>query len=169
MNESRHRRGQIPCHDDRHAHCQNAGIRINSQAGTEFSLPTRMSTKKKLPPIQPAPVQRFTVRLVDGHFVRVPKLENIAETDATRPPTVPLPDASTKNDDGTFPRRMRLVNGLFVDTTASDAKPENEPPVAIPTPLAPKPAAAPENKESADSWAFPFTTRRDPSDSSAKT
>ena len=127
-----------------------------------------MSTKQKLPSIQPAPVQRFTVRLVGGHFVRVPKIENIAETDATRPPSIPLPEAPASGGE-TFPRRMRLVNGRFVDVTAPAATPESAPPVAIPKAPAPKPAAAPENKESANSWAFPFTTRRSPSDPPAKT
>ena len=127
-----------------------------------------MSTKKKLPSIQPAPVQRYTVRLVDGHFVRMPKIENIAETDATRPPSVPLPGTPADDSGGTFPRRMRLVNGRFVDVTAPAAQ-ENAPPVAIPKAPAPKPAAAPENKESVDSWAYPFTTRRSPSDPPAKT
>ncbi len=128
-----------------------------------------MSTKKKLPSIQPAPVQRFTVRLVDGHFVRVPKIENIAATDATRPPSVPLADASADRDGDKFPRRMRLVNGRFVDVTTPTAATGDAPPVAIPKAPAPAPAAAPENKEAADSWAYPFTTRRAPSDPSAKT
>ena len=52
-----------------------------------------MSKKLQRPILQASPFQKFTIRLIDGHFVRVPKLDQIAVTDATRPATAmpPMP------------------------------------------------------------------------------
>ena len=116
-----------------------------------------MSTEKKLPPIQLAPVKHFTIRLVDGHFVRVPKVENIASTDATRPPSELRQENSPHGDGEVIHRGLRLENGRFV----SDA---DNAPVQIPP--APSAAArpAPPSKPSPDSWAYTFGTELDPSD-----
>ena len=120
-----------------------------------------MSTEKKLPPIQLAPVKHFTVRLVDGHFVRVPKVENIAPTDATRPPTELRQETSAHGDGTVLARGLRLESGRFV----SDADPA---PVQVPlSPSAAKPTAP--RDPSPDSWAYAFGTQVDPSDLPPKT
>ena len=127
-----------------------------------------MSTKKPIPPIQPAPFQRFTVRLVDGHFVRVPKLENIATTDATRPPTVLSPGAAraakaaVKTGDGSVPRGMRMVNGRLVRVIDLAADRSGEAPTPAPA-APPKPAAT--KQTPTEDWAMTFGTQMDPSGS----
>ena len=152
-----------------------------------------MSTAKKVPPIQPAPFQKFTVRLVDGHFVRVPKFDQTAATDATRPPTVLSPGAARMagaggEHAGAPAFSMRLINGRFVKRTdlvadrASDA--EGRPPVTptgangliarvAPAPaLAPAPAAPPPRRTNniphSEQWALTFGDLANPSDSPAK-
>ena len=132
--------------------------------------------KKKLPPIQPAPVRPFTVRLVDGHFVRVPKLENIAQTDATRPATAPSPAqppiATAARRDMGARRTLRLVDGRWVRRAdlAPDAT-EVHPPAAHPKPekkRAPRDVGTKSGAKSAasseDSWAATFGTEIDPAD-----
>ena len=125
-----------------------------------------MSKEKKLPPIQLAPVKHFTIRLVDGHFVRVPRVETIAETDSTRPPSVLRQETSAHGDGTVVHRKLRLVNGHFVN----DADPA---PVQIPpTPGTAGPAAqrlAPPKEPAPDSWASAFSTQPDPTDSPPKT
>lgn len=128
-----------------------------------------MSTEKKLPPIQSQPMRPFTVRLVNGHFVRVPKVELIAVTDATRPPSTVREETSPHGDGTVITRRLRLVNGRFV----GGATPASEPvPVALPVemPLPTSDLPRPVTPEpSADSWAYAFSTQLDPSDSPPKT
>ena len=125
-----------------------------------------MSTEKKIPPIQPSPVKPFTLRLVNGHFVQVPKVENIAATDATRPSAVPRQEVSAHGDGVVLGRGLRLVNGHFVNGEAPA-------PVQIPpTPGAAAPPtlkSVPPKEPSPDSWAYAFGTQLDPSDSPPKT
>ena len=128
-----------------------------------------MSTEKKEhPPIQPSAIRPFTLRLVNGHFVQVPKVDHVAVTDATRPATVPKQETSAHGDGVVLGRGLRLVNGYFVNghapapvqippTSAAAAKP--------PAPAAPKPPGEP----SPDSWMYAFSTKLDPADSPPKT
>lgn len=85
-----------------------------------------MSTENEIPPIQPAPARHFTLRLINGRFVRIPKVDNIALTDATRPASVPLPEASPHGDGVLLYRGLRLVGGRFVNGAAS-ASAQNPP------------------------------------------
>lgn len=124
-----------------------------------------MSTEKKLPPIQPQPVRPFTIRLVNGHFVRVPKVERVAVTDATCPPSA-VPEQTSPHGDGTvITRRLQLVNGRFVGgaTPASTASPTKlaHPAADLPPPVPREPTP--------DSWAYAFSTQVDPTDSPPKT
>ena len=129
-----------------------------------------MSTEKKVPPIQPSLVKPFTLRLVNGHFVRVPKVEHLAVTDATRPSAVSRQEFSPHGDGVVLGRGLRLVNGHFVNGPAPA-------PVQIPpmpgsaadslAPAAPNPK--PPSEPSPDSWAYAFRTKLDPSDSPPKT
>ena len=120
-----------------------------------------MSTEKKLPPIQLAPVKHFTIRLVDGHFVRVPKLENIAPSDATRPPSVLRQETSPHGDGAVIHRNLRLENGRFVN------EPERAPVQIPPAPDASTPVASKEPAPGA--WDYAFRTQLDPSESPPKT
>ena len=123
-----------------------------------------MSKEKKIPPIQPAPVKPFTVRLVDGHFVRVPKLDHTAQTDATRPSAE---HGSAKSRTGAGqPPLMRLVNGKFVRVDGQAADRDKAPavkPRAVRTPHAPS-AKAPGEPPITDSWDAAFGTKIDPKD-----
>ncbi len=83
-----------------------------------------MSKERKIPPIQPAPFRPFTVRLVKGHFVRVPRVGNPAQTDATRPPAEhPQKKTIPYGDGASVGRNLRLVAGRFVSDTDQPAKP----------------------------------------------
>ncbi len=124
-----------------------------------------MSMEKKLQPIQPQPVRPFTIRLVDGHFVRVPKVENVALTDATRPPSTLKQETSPHGDGTVITRRLQLINGRFVGGAAS--APVQVPPapaagVTHPAPAQPTPV--PPRQAAPDSWAYAFRTQLDPSD-----
>ncbi len=120
-----------------------------------------MSTEKKLPPIQLAPVKHFTIRLVDGHFVRVPKLENIAPTDSTRPSSVLRQETSPHGDGTVIHRNLRLVDGRFVNEP--DFAPVQIPPAPdAPMPMTPK-------EPSPEAWDYTFRTQLDPSESPPKT
>ena len=129
-----------------------------------------MSTEKKLRPIQPQPVRPFTLRLVNGHFVRIPKVEHVALTDATRPPSTLRAETSPHGDGTLIHRKLRLVNGRFVGGA------ENAPVQIPPGPDAsaqsavsvqPKPASRP--SPSPDSWAYAFDTQVHPTDSPPET
>ena len=68
-----------------------------------------MSTKLPRTPIQQAtPFQRFTIRLIDGKFVRVPKSD--------LPSTEPQVDKTLLSNQTEIRKLCRLVNGHFVVT-----------------------------------------------------
>lgn len=129
-----------------------------------------MSTEKKLRPIQPQSAPPFTIRLVNGHFVRVPKVERVALTDATRPPSTLREETSPHGDGTVIHRKLRLVNGRFVGGAASapvQIPPSPVPSAQRPAPDQPKPTPPP--SPSPDSWAYAFGTQVDPSDSPPET
>ena len=82
-----------------------------------------MSKERKVPPIQPEPFRPFTVRLVKGHFVRVPRVGNPGQTDTTRPPTDPLRKTVPYGDGAVVGRNLRLDDGRFVSDADRLAEP----------------------------------------------
>ncbi len=129
-----------------------------------------MSTEKKLPPTQPQTIRPFTLRLVDGRFVRIPKVEHIALTDATRPPTTLRQETSPHGDGTVIHRKLQVVNGRFV--SVEEAAPVQIPPgpaTGATGPVSGRPKPEPPHQPSPDSWAYAFGTQIEPTDSPPET
>ena len=94
-----------------------------------------MSTKLPRVPIRQAtPFQRFTLRLIDGRFVRVPKSD--------LPSVEPQVDKTLTSNQTEIRKLCRLVNGHFVVTRPDRTGPPVRPEIPLPIPQGPDPTFA---------------------------
>ena len=94
-----------------------------------------MSTKLPRVPIRQAtPFQRFTIRLIDGKFVRVPKSD--------LPSVEPQVDKTLTSNQTEIRQLCRLVNGHFVVTRRDRLGPAISPEIPLPAQHGPDPTFA---------------------------